>query len=765
MNFKSVVFILTLSLSVWAGNYSGGDGTTVTPYQISTSVDWQELTYPPTGWSGNFVLTKDVDLSLLTSLTPDTITYSGFTKISLLENTAGAIQIEIYSLVARTINWTVTGAESCSWIADVNPDTGIVSPSVTAAVIISIDPNGLTPGNYSTELSLNPDTGNSVPIPIYLYVTDEQETFHYIGFRFSNETTAYPVVAIDPNSQRYVFVWQDFDNQDSDNLSIYASIFDYDQRWIVIRQGIEDQYGVDCNTPAISINSHSKFVTAWSSPDSDENGIYARLMNIDANSLTEVFPVNDITVGQQLNPQVAMNDQGRIAAVWTSGQDYQWKIAGRLFDDIGHPLGSEFDVTTEPNSISPKVAMHSDGSFAVTWITQSGLSEYKLGLQIFDPNGDPEPNAVYIQETNYELASPDIDMMSDGSMIVVWGAAPSVVTDSEIYAQRFDLNGNALTSVFIVNEYSFGRQELPSVSVSQDDDFIIVWQSEEADGNDFGICGRKYTPDATAYDSEFTINTYYYRKQHHPDVAYNGGDNFLAAWIHDEQLCWDDYGETVCRDTPHVHAQAGLKPYLSCSCQGTDLTSDGYIDFNDLIALAEKWLTWHSDFSHIGNADGQIDMADFTGLNFYLNTCCKDLHPSIAEAYKPYCQARLRNIGISIILYQNQNRDQNPPDLDTLILETDLSPEKLTCPLDCPDIDGESYAYRGADLNASAHSDLILAYDKYENHGDQSRNVLFANCRVETMTEAEFQAAIDWDNEYRRNTYNLAEKPVPWGGN
>ncbi|MEN6309824.1 MAG: GLUG motif-containing protein [Anaerohalosphaeraceae bacterium] len=51
-----------ISGALWAGTYSGGDGTSVRPYKISTPADWQTLMTTPGDWGKHFVLTADIDL-------------------------------------------------------------------------------------------------------------------------------------------------------------------------------------------------------------------------------------------------------------------------------------------------------------------------------------------------------------------------------------------------------------------------------------------------------------------------------------------------------------------------------------------------------------------------------------------------------------------------------------------------------------------------------------------------------------------------------
>lgn len=55
--------LAALSLTAFAGTYSGGLGTQANPYRISTAADWQELTSTPDDWHAEFILTNDINLA------------------------------------------------------------------------------------------------------------------------------------------------------------------------------------------------------------------------------------------------------------------------------------------------------------------------------------------------------------------------------------------------------------------------------------------------------------------------------------------------------------------------------------------------------------------------------------------------------------------------------------------------------------------------------------------------------------------------------
>ena len=140
---------------------------------------------------------------------------------------------------------------------------------------------------------------------------------------------------------------------------------------------------------------------------------------------------------------------------------------------------------------------------------------------------------------------------------------------------------------------------------------------------------------------------------------------------------------------------------------------------------------------------------DKTGMDTIVN----DVSPIILWSQGTACVHQLNSIGKAILMYQNDHRDKNPPNLETLVEAGDVPAQSLICPAG-----HDKYVYRGADLSSFASSNMILVYDKLEYHRGKYRNVLFADTHVKTMTEDAFRKAIELDNEYRKKL-KLPEKP------
>lgn len=81
--------------------------------------------------------------------------------------------------------------------------------------------------------------------------------------------------------------------------------------------------------------------------------------------------------------------------------------------------------------------------------------------------------------SNATAMGASVDMDGAGDFVVTWSQndAESGKADWNVWAQRFDLNGNAKGEAFLVNTTMVGDQKYSDVAVSLDGDFVITWQS------------------------------------------------------------------------------------------------------------------------------------------------------------------------------------------------------------------------------------------------------------------------------------------------
>lgn len=126
------------------------------------------------------------------------------------------------------------------------------------------------------------------------------------------------------------------------------------------------------------------------------------------------------------------------------------------------------------------------------------------------------------------------------------------------------------------------------------------------------------------------------------------------------------------------------------------------------------------------------------------------------------CARTLKGIGVACLVHANDHKDQLPPNLDTLIDTAQLPRRGLTCP--AVKTRG-SFVYRGAGLSSKDPAQLIVAFDKSENHRGNGRNVLFLDGHVDWVWADRFKEVIEADNKIRRKArlpeHYVETLPVP----
>jgi hypothetical protein len=124
---------------------------------------------------------------------------------------------------------------------------------------------------------------------------------------------------------------------------------------------------------AIGMDDAGNFVVTWSSyaQDGSGNGIYGKRYASTGDVLGSEFLVNTYSLGDQQNPGVTMDADGDFVITWASFvQDGDnWGVYGQRYAPSGVPQGGEFSLNTYTSSEQwwPNVGMNSNGDIAAVW--------------------------------------------------------------------------------------------------------------------------------------------------------------------------------------------------------------------------------------------------------------------------------------------------------------------------------------------------------------------------------------------------------------
>jgi hypothetical protein len=101
-------------------------------------------------------------------------------------------------------------------------------------------------------------------------------------------------------------------------------------------------------------------------------------------------------------------------------------------------------------------------------------------------------------------------MDASGDFVVAWESFDQVSSSSryDIYAQRYATDGAPLGSNFLVNTYTSGEQEHPSVAMDATGDFVVAWKSYGQSGSPSSLVdvyAERYAADGIAQGTNFLV--------------------------------------------------------------------------------------------------------------------------------------------------------------------------------------------------------------------------------------------------------------------
>ena len=253
-------------------------------------------------------------------------------------------------------------------------------------------------------------------------------------------------------------------------------------------------------------------------------------------SSTSEFQVNTYATDDQNNSAGAALSDGGFVITWESNnQDGNgYGIFGQRYDASGNAAGGEFQIntTTSDQQNGPSVTALNDGGFVVTWESnnQDG-NNYGVFGQRYDASGTVQGSEFQVNTTtNSVQTNSSVTALNDGGFVVTWESNNQDGDKHGIFGQRYDASGNAVGGEFQVNTTTSGEQLNSSVAALNDGGFVVTWESENQDGDKYGIIGQRYDASGNAVGGEFQVNTTTSGEQLDSSVTALNGGGFVVTW-------------------------------------------------------------------------------------------------------------------------------------------------------------------------------------------------------------------------------------------
>lgn len=186
------------------------------------------------------------------------------------------------------------------------------------------------------------------------------------------------------------------------------------------------------------------------------------------------------------------------------------------------------------------------------------------------------------------------------------------------------------------------------------------------------------------------------------------------------------------------------------------LSPAGSVDWSDAAGWHSKGISPFPGSDMLTPGGGGQAMAGQEAL--LISILLPSLNKARETANRVKCAANMKQIGLAMMLYSNENKGNYPPDLGTLFLTEDVAPNVFVCPTSkdnlavppspapgTPDYEkwrndvaavinrDSDYVYLGKGKNATAGADVIVLHEKPNAHNGLGMNLLFGDGHVEFM--------------------------------
>jgi len=285
----------------------------------------------------------------------------------------------------------------------------------------------------------------------------------------------------------FVVAWEGFD---SNRKGVFGRRFDSAGEALGDKFLANVSQHSDQKAPTVAIADTGRFVIAWEGSDANKKGVLARQFNADGTALGGEISVNATTSGDQKEPSVAVASDGSFVVAWEGSDSNKKGVFARRFSDAGVAAGGDISVNTtvSGDQKKPPVALASDGGFVVAW---EGFDADKKGVfaRRFNADGIASGSEFLVSTSvSGDQIKPEIAVRDDGRFTIAWEGPDS--HDKGVFAQSFDSDGSRIGDEFRVNTSVSGNQDNPAIAMADDGDFAVVWEGRDADRD--GVFAQRY---------------------------------------------------------------------------------------------------------------------------------------------------------------------------------------------------------------------------------------------------------------------------------
>jgi hypothetical protein len=286
-------------------------------------------------------------------------------------------------------------------------------------------------------------------------------------------------------NNNFLVLWKNI-NQDGSTFNVAGKLFMGNSTLVTAFQLPTQSDDPLPNCYAVELLNNN-FVVAWSctsSTDPNQELLQGQQFTAEGSTIDAPFQIQVVTGDTLTYPVLETLEDGSFVAVWQQDSgtlpNDSHRLWARMYNTTTMPLNNAFAInpTSSANQLTPAVTSTSNGGFFVAWTVpgQKITQPSRLYGQFFSQSGEPLHNAfpVVAQGTDYQ-SQPACNQLGNDRILIAWQGSQQSDTNSQIYAQLIDMQGNILRAAFPVSYSTQNSQEAAAIVNLSSGNCLISW--------------------------------------------------------------------------------------------------------------------------------------------------------------------------------------------------------------------------------------------------------------------------------------------------
>ncbi len=295
----------------------------------------------------------------------------------------------------------------------------------------------------------------------------------------------------------------------------------------------------DQSTPSLIIEDNGDVIITWSDLRSGtERDIYAQKIDVSGNilwTLDGVVVANQVE--REHNEKICSDGAGGCFIVFEKeiSPTYQWDIWIQHLDNNGNILwaaGGMPVVTTVGNKRNPKLQSDHSGGTYITWQDKRDSLEYDIYAQHITSNGTRlwGVNGLMVSDAAFDQTNPKMDPdVIDGGVYIAW--VDDRNGDNDIYCQRIDSLGNIMWTPngVAVCALANNQSAVDILSNSNVSGIILTWKDSRVGNTDIYAQRLDINGNPQWATNGIAVQNNLYL-QLNPNIAGDGAGGAVICW-------------------------------------------------------------------------------------------------------------------------------------------------------------------------------------------------------------------------------------------